>query len=296
MLNKLWKLRRKKGFTLVEMIIVVAILAVLLVCVAAFSGPVQRMVRATAASADALNINEIIGDYIEGRLSFAKSVKTVYAVDASMVSSALNDKVGGSGGVAAMIGLPRSQGGGGKAGVLVFRYIADGEESSYQIYDIPIASGTLNYTPPASETDWNKYKVFSDAFYGDSQRLILMPTEMQKGKVRSEIYMTVDIYSYKASADYLNYNADGSLNDTNSVYIQADTLGNIYDQKKAATPSTAELDSLAQIRTGPVESITFRMNNLKTVAAAEKASEIAAPAGRDILVFYYIPNYDIDAP
>ena len=73
-MKKLMKLRNKKGFTLVELIIVIAIIAILLACVAAFAGPVQKIVKSSAASADALQVNKIIGDYIENRLAYASYI------------------------------------------------------------------------------------------------------------------------------------------------------------------------------------------------------------------------------
>ena len=87
MLKYLMKLRSRKAFTLVELVIAMAILALLMVSVAAFSTPVQQMVKATASDADSITINKVMGDYIETRLGFADKLTALHAVYAETPDS-----------------------------------------------------------------------------------------------------------------------------------------------------------------------------------------------------------------
>ena len=85
MLKYFLKLRRKKGFTLVELIVVVALLAIMMASIAALSGPIRKMVNRTAASADSVAANATIANYIENRLAFAANIEFVMAYNADMM-------------------------------------------------------------------------------------------------------------------------------------------------------------------------------------------------------------------
>ena len=76
------KLKYKKGFTLSELIVVMAIVSLLIAAVAAFGDPVRSMVNDTTARSDTINITKIMGDYVERRVSFAKAACIVTNVNA----------------------------------------------------------------------------------------------------------------------------------------------------------------------------------------------------------------------
>ncbi len=301
MIKKLQKLRHKKGFTLVELIIVIAILAVLMASVAAFAGPVQNMIRATAVSADALNINEIIGDYIEARLAFANYMTIVYGVDSESNHTKLNDYAKQAAFNVDTAKKSKFEGGGGKAGVLVFKYApntSSPEKSTYQLYDVDLPKGTTSYKKPTDND-----KVFSDAFYGDTQRVFAIPVADvggkkeagQVGKVRSEVYLSVEIHSFKGDTGYIEWSGT-TVNDSQSKYIKSSTLSDYYSNNNV-------IDDLDVLRVGPTETVTFRANNMKPEKATAKtvrspidvysASELAIMPGSDIVIFYYIPDFDV---
>lgn len=318
MLNYFLKLKRKKGFTLVELIIVVAILGVLMGSIAALSGPIRKMINRTSASADAVSANAVMGNYIENRLGFASKIEMYTAIDArtatgaSNVNTTFNQMVGRLG----IAGNEKD-----KAGILIFHYAGDSvepEKSHYELYDIPITATSSSYGVTAfSGTILNdEYAVFADSFYEFSQNIVIFPTEATRNKVRDDVYMSVDIIPYDFNHDLLVYNGS-TIDTTIKQYIAPTTIPDYYnykfnrDAEIAAggtityTDETCTLGALDNFRAGPKETITFELQNIMTTSASDPSAELAdrfmvtncaegahiSIRGSDIMVFYYIPRY-----
>lgn len=304
MIQKLQKLHAKKGFTLTELIIVIAILAVMMAAAAAFSQPVQKMVKSTAVTADAITANEIIGEYIQGRLAYSDFLFIHYGIDSPLSSGqtninqsvvALNTRLGGANA--------------GKAGILIFRYVPntnEPEKSGYMIYDFPFTAGTAysSILDGAGGTTELKAdgKVFNDEFYGSTQRIIYLPHRLPKvNSVRGEVFMNFEILSYKGDPGYMVYQADGvTVDDPQSVYISSSTLGTIYQEADAATPpSPTTLEKLGQIKKGDANTSSFVLQNftLDTLTTLSRfrmypeAGDPIAATGSDVVIFYHIPKY-----
>ena len=86
----------RKGFTLTELIVVIAIIAFIMAAVVAFAGPIRTMVRNTNAKSDANTINKIIGDYIENRIAFANYVQVFVAPEYTVGSGTEYDLLKGA--------------------------------------------------------------------------------------------------------------------------------------------------------------------------------------------------------
>lgn len=321
MLNYFLRLRRKKGFTLVELIIVVAILAVLMASIAALSGPIRKMVSRTSASADAISANITMANYIENRLAFAAKMEIICAVDATDASGST---------VNTTFSTMQTQlsGSSDKAGVLVFHYEEDAanpEESHYRIYDIPITSTSTNYFDAAIDSSGgtNTMKestaVFADCFYDFSKNLFIIPTELTTNKVRNDVYMTVEVIPYKFAADMLVYDSSGKVDTTINQFLSTTTIPNYYEYKAlrdaeiaaGTTPAvytdeTCGLSAIDIYRTGTKETATFELQNILTPTDTDPNPTLsgrfkctnyaagaggAAAAGTDIMIFYYIPHY-----
>lgn len=311
-MKKLMKLRNKKGFTLVELIVVMAIIAILLACVAAFSGPVQKIVKSSAASADALQVNKIIGDYIENRLAYASYIDVHIAKNVNNLQSD-GDVVGGTTGFTAIQNKlnvidPSIAGsnanGKAKGGMLIFHYEPDADEpfkSTYKLYDIPIKStGTYNATA-FTGSNLNG-AVFADGFYlNNSQLLILPEVSVVPNRTRNTLLMRLDIYPYSFDTDYY----DASAPDTDNIYIKSDTLSDYYDELDAsgkAAAETAILGPLAVKKTGTPEGISFQLRNLDQKIKYDNMGNVVtnnwqihgedgSAGGSDIIIFYYIPHF-----
>lgn len=322
-MKKLMKLRNKKGFTLVELIIVIAIIAILLACVAAFAGPVQKIVKSSAASADALQVNKIIGDYIENRLAYANYIDVHVGKNLDTIQ-ADPSVVGGSTGFTAVQNKlnctdPQISGnnsnGKAKGGMLIFHYEKNTEEpfkSTYKLYDIPIGTGG-SYSSTAFTSGKLNGAVFSDNFYLDNSQLIILPElNVVPNRTRNTLLMRLDIYPYSFDTDYYDENGP----DANNIYIKKDTLTKYYLEYVAAeiaNPGTgkAEADAdvlgpLAVKKTGTSEGVAFQLRNLNQQNKIEVNSDGSVKsynwechnsggagtyAGSDVIIFYYIPHF-----
>ena len=288
MLKYLMKLRSRKAFTLVELVIAMAILALLMVSVAAFSTPVQQMVKATASDADSITINKVMGDYIETRLGFADKLTALHAVYAETPDSNVTgtwttyqNRLNGA------EADPKD-----KAGVLIINYEANPDEpylSTYQIYDIVIPkTGSYNGVVLDGSNIDDEHAVYIDQFYGNTQNLILVPTELTANKARGSSYMSIDIVSYDCNDDYPD------------DYIKASTISDYYDYKlkREQTPAlypdeSCGLDAIKHVKSGAIETITFEVQNLnpKNISTNWSTPCPGGAGGSDIMIFYYIPHY-----
>ncbi len=324
MLNYFLRLRRRKGFTLVELIIVVAILAVLMACMAALSGPIKKMVSRTSASADAVAANVTMANYIENRLGFAANIEILCAMDSTDASGTTVNEAFNS----MKTKLTASSDAQDKAGVLIFRYIEDTTlvtDSHYKMYDVPITATSSNYFTAAIDNSGgtNQIKestaVFDDCFYQYSKNLFIAPTEVTTNKVRGNYYMKFEIIPYNFDDDMLVYDASGAVDASVNQYLSPTTIPAYYNYKYNRdteiasggdpalyiyTDETCGLSALDLFRSGTKETATFELQNIMAPTDAEDpavftnrfkvtnaASTGTAHAGTDILIFYYIPHY-----
>ncbi len=289
MLKYLMKLRSRKAFTLVELVIVVAILALLMACVAAFATPVRDMVKATAASVDSLTANKIIGDYIENRLAYASRIDVHTAVNSSTASTDIADSFNSFQAEYAYAfsanALTKD-----KAGILIFHFEEDTTDplkNTYKVYDVKIdSSGSYASTVFDASGNMNG-EVFDDAFYVNSQNLIIAPVETVRNRVRNSHYITFDIIPFDCEEDYP------------TIHLKSDTLNYYYayQANHKADPvtypdETFGLSTLAEQRSGGVETISFELQNIAVDDATNwKAKSPSGAGGSDILIFYYTKHY-----
>lgn len=322
-MKKLMKLRHKKGFTLTELIIVVAIIAILMTCVAAFAGPVQQIVKSSAASADALQVNKIVADYIENRLSYASYIDIHVAKDVESISTD-TEVVGGSTGFTAIVNKLNSSiensNNKGRGGMLIFHYEPDAIEpykSSYEVYDIPILKTSTNinsllFTGNAKNTRSElNGAVFSDDFYLSNNQIVILPElSVVPNQMRNTLLMRLDIRGYGFDDDYY----DASAPDADNIYIKDSLLSDYYEAYsdaeaiaigtgKTVAESTV-LSGLSVKKTGTTEGIAFQLRNTNRGKAIEYNSDGSVKTnewevhgqdggnnGEDIIIFYYIPMF-----
>lgn len=326
-MKKLMKLRNKKGFTLTELIVVMAIIAVLMACVAAFTGPVQQIVQTSAASADALQVNKIIGDYVENRLSYASYIDVHIAKDVETINIDA-DVISNDAGFKAIVNKLNSSvenaNGKGKGGMLIFHYEPDVDEpykSSYELYDIPITKSdsnitTLLFNGSATKNGRKELNgaVFADGFYLSKNQLLILPeTSVVPNQMRNTVLMRLDILGYTFDEDYYDPTAADSAN----RYIKPTTLSDYYKAFSAAentakgtgesAAETAVLAPLSVKKSGTTEGVAFQLRNVDRDEAIEfdqygtvktdkwsVHGQDGGKNGRDIIIFYYIPVFSVN--
>lgn len=298
-MDKIRRLKRRKGFTLVELIVVTAIIALLMACVAAFSSPVQQMMSETVAEADALKIANISGDYIERRIAYAEGLVIYTGVNFDATNKELSDMYTTYYDYYAAKGNVN-------AGMLVFRYepsadVNEPYKATYRMYDIPIKTGD---TYPKSLNNLSQYDVFSDAFYSDYQYLYLVDTEILMNNVKYKAYVNFDVYAYDFTSDYGKMiTVDGTDKAGNKVN---GTLNQYYLNKKDPVTNTSDgLTDLVRERKAH-ENVSFALENVEIETVNDPANgkvvgtplyvsypTISTPAnkGNDIVIFYNVETY-----
>lgn len=318
MFNYFLKLKRKKGFTLVELIIVVAIIAVLMASIAALSGPIRRMINRTTASSDAISANTIMGNYIENRLAFASKLEIYCAIN-PLTASGSTSVITSFDNMKSRLNMSGNEKD--SAGILIFHYENDTiepEKSHYEIYDVPIRKTSTSFNDcviDGTELE-DDNAVFIHDFYKFSQNMIIVPTEATKNNIRNDVYMSIDIIPYNFNPEFMVY--DGNTIDTTvDQYISYSKLFDYYaykyerDQEIAAggpvtyTDETCGLSTLDIFRTGPKETLTFELQNIMTTSTYDPVAKLdqrfivtncasgasASIMGSDIMIFYYTPHY-----
>ena len=286
------RLKYKKGFTLSELIVVLAIIGILLAAASAFAKPVSYMVKDTNAKSDTLTATKIIGDYIERRLAYADAVTIVLNADAGntadsviAATDALYDKYKG-------YASDKT-----KCGMLVFKYVgnSDPTRSTYKVYDEPIDSST-NYGAITKAA-------YSDAFYGNYSYFVTVEPYMVEvidettglPKVPKEMEEKVKFNAAKqvANLDFTirAYNFKGekySINGEDELGINDKTIGLYYG--KLRDPSKTE-DGIQKFAYDQVacEKVSFSLENVtKDTSVSYTAGNIT---GKDIIIFYSVRSF-----
>lgn len=254
MMNMFRRLRRKKGFTLTELIVSVAIIALLMACVAAFAQPVRSMMTGVRADSDSLKICEVIGNYLERRVAYADMVE-VYA-GYSITDDAVKAKFSGLSSTATTKTDAKYT-----KGMLVMHLVKspDGDDkNSFVLYDVPIKTGS---TIPASTTalEGSNYNVFLPEFYSSYQ--FFMTTDEKMGGTETEPhFMNSNNVTHKA---FFSFNILGYKFKEAGKGIDDTTVKSHYTYINGTdtTMTSDPIEDLISNRTA-VENVSFTFENI----------------------------------
>ena len=303
------RVKSRKGFTLTELIVVIAIVGLLMICVTAFVGPIKQMVKNTTADTDAITINEIAGDYIERRLAYSDCIKIYLASNADPTNATLANAY-------SMMQGYRSAND--TTGMLIFKMIDDSSDprsNTYRMYDVPIkASGSSSYISSytsATGVTLPTSPVFAEDYYGRYQHIFLFDPESYKGGTDKQFNMSVNVVKGKA---FLNFDIYSYYFDTNSAGNlepksgTKSTLEKFYENK--IDPLTNTDDGISALATDKTayEHVSFELQNIgistvkatTTVGGITVEEEVGVPKlvnsyfvgeGDDVVIFYNVKSY-----
>ena len=248
------RLKRRKGFTLTEMIVVTAIIGIIMASVVAFSGPMRDSIKNTEAKADALTINEVLGNYLEHNLAYACKIDAFVGYTYENNVTVIRDAYDPSGGVSnGYKGLA------GEANTTVRMFLAhfddSGEKGTMKFYDVKLDGTGL---PALSTVATKDNLVFTEDFFGNYQYFMTIDDDDLGKNTNSrtkKAYMNIRLDSY-------NFGPDDASN------MDALTVQNYYKHviSNGVVDNPFEAAAIVSEKTGS-ELISFTLENIKASEA-----------------------------
>lgn len=207
----LMRLFHKKGFTLTELIIVIAIVGILMLSLVTFSAPVRLMVKGTDAKAECLTINNTVGNYLEHTLAYADDIRIYAGVDLATALTTINTAY-------SSVQSSRPSTANNRSGMIVFHYVAhdDKFKSGYRVYELlskdtdgkqlSLTSRTVDGSTVYDISD-SKSLYFED-FYGSYSFFLEADSNISHNSARNKDYLKLFMRSYYFDGSYTN--SDGS--------------------------------------------------------------------------------------
>lgn len=293
----LTRLFHKKGFTLTELIIVMAIISVMMLSVVLFSGPVRLMVKSTDAKAETLTISNTIGDYLEHTLAYADDIRIYAGVDLKDTDGALQAINTDYGKMIASDGKHATAND--RSGMIVFSFEEKDDPlySGHRIYEL-LAKDTdgkklelINTEDPDSGLTVNKVsnakQLFLSDFYGRYSFFLEADEGAHMNSVKGKQYLGFTVRSY-----YF----DGSISGTDDkpVHFKKDTAKAYYQN---TDPTVNTLTDYDYFYTGE-EQIFFCLENSSTSGANyeyhrgyTKDESTPTVYGSDVVILYNVRTY-----
>jgi len=239
------RLRRRKGFTLTEMIVVTAIIGIIMASVVAFSGPMRRSIRNTEAKADALTINEVLGNYLEHRLAYASRLDAFVGYTYENSVSEIVNTYNASGGYKDEASAANTS-----VRMFVAHFDDSDEKGTMRFYDVALGAGGL---PALSVLATDTNLVFAKDFFGDYQYFMTIDDD--------DLGKNTNSRTKKA---YLNIRLDSynfGIEDTSDM---TETMIQNYYKYIISNGSSGSNDfnNVSYDKTGS-ESISFTLENIK---------------------------------
>lgn len=297
------KLRRRKGFTLTEMIVVTAIIGLIMASVVAFSGPMRDSIKNTEARSNALTINQVLGDYIERNLAYAEKVDIFSGYDYDPtnadISKAFDD-----------IYMSKAASVDNNTRLLVCHFVSpnptEGRKGTMRIYDYKLTStdsslpslDTLDPTLANPATTNPDYKVFIDEFYNGYQYFVscddLSPFANARTK-KASVSMRIDSYNCGTDSDI----TDAMVYD---YYKYIDPTDSSVTEDPFAKDLNLAFDKIGS------ESVNFTFENIRVETETVDVGTPGSPVyqiqskvgnetihrrtdGKDLVILYNVTRY-----
>lgn len=295
----LMRLFHKKGFTLTELIIVIAIIGVLMLSLVTFSAPVRLMVKGTDAKAECLTINNTIGNYLEHTLAYADDIRVYAGVDIAAALTTINTDY-------AAVQSSRPATANNRSGMIIFHYVKNDDKfkSGYRVYEIlskdpdgkqlALTSRTSEGVTVYDISDTKK--LYFEDFYGSYSFFLEADTDISHNSARNRDYLKFFLRSYYFDGTYTN--TDGSEmyfmpGDATSHYQHvADVNAGVAEASQTEDKLTKYLDA-----SSGQEDIFFALENSRVDGhhyeynLGYTDSVGAVHYGEDVVIIYNIKKY-----
>ncbi len=278
--KRLFKTNKTKGFTLTELIVVVAVVALLMTCVVAFAAPVRTAVKGATSKADCLTINQLVSSYIQHKLAYANKIEVFVGRDyndAGLIREAYLGKDGDSSNNG-FAGLTKISDEENHPGMMVLHYCTDKNDPTkhtFKLYDfaiektgshdwvssMPTKEQLFNDDPTDAKKCVESNLVYLDEFYGGYE--FFMAFDGPAGAPDNDVD-TASLANVQTRRAYLNmhidsYNITGewghnsfSRNDIIDYYLKYTSDGNF----------SSKMDDYRNERVA-TEKISFTLENIK---------------------------------
>lgn len=276
------KCRRRKGFTLIEVIVSGVLVALIMATVVAFAQPLSIMVKNTESRSASITINKVMGDYIERRIAYANDVTVFVGVptsDAAMSTA-----------YTTLLAYAKKTTQINNARILAARFVpdtVDPSNNSLILYDIPVtATSPAAFSTFATTMYDDSNKLFSDDFYGGLQYII---TCDEKGfakfnNLTQKTFLNLKIDAFKCA---------GAVTSPSGIPLSfdADNVKAYYSDIDSNTDPMSDTNALGSYAGEKLttENISFQMHNINT---KDKVTINRAATSTDMLIFYNVRTYE----
>ena len=279
------RLKRRKGFTLTEMIVVTAIIGIIMATVVAFADPMRKTIRNTEARSNALTINEVLGKYIEHNLAYANQVAVFVGYDYDPTNVDIEkayDEIKAN--------WTESND---TTKVMIFHFVEPdddaGTKGGMEMYDSVSTSSSL----PALDA---KDKIFVDDFYGGYQYFVTVDDSVPIANERTKkavFNLRIDSYNCDENSKMLGNYITGYYDyvDHNST---ENTLEKNIGYDKIGTENVSFTFENIKVSVTTLEDLTNPSKPIYTHKSTVPMETIKrSSTGHDLVIVYNVRRYNV---
>ena len=293
--KRLFKTTKNKGFTLTELIVVVAVVALLMGCVVAFAGPIRTAVKGSTAKADCLTINDLLSSYIQRKLAYANDVHVFvghnYSTTGKIKNALLGDGSSGAQCFARYANLTKIDN---HPGIMIMHYSEDKNDPlkhTYKLYDYTIPKG-LTSMPVESSIINDNNLVYIDEFYGGYE--FFMTFDGPAGDPDDAVDMA-SVANTQTERAYFNMHIDSfniTGDYTNSSFTDKDII-DYFSKYKSDGKFESEMDKYVNERVA-VDNVSFNLENIKVDVEYKQVDENGDGKPDVMRAFPTVNSFNID--
>lgn len=169
------KLLKKKAFTLVELIVAMAVMTILIAAAMAMFNPVSSIVKSLDEDTVTNEVTDTITNYISSKLKNASTYNIQGYTDEQLIAAASEDDSAAK--IASAMFADKED------NETVYAMVLRSTSQGYQLYDLGKMNSAVSFTTKATAMkNSDKYAVFNREYYNDSRyKFTFLTTSGNKG-------------------------------------------------------------------------------------------------------------------